>query len=371
MADEQVNNPVAAFLAAKQKERDMMAGKATAEPPASAEPDKPSQPEAKEPTPSEEAAQPQKEVQAPTSVNPKELLDQSVKSLTNGEFDSFEKMIEELALTKKQAAKLKDKFIQDAVDFYNESGNLVPYLEAKAVNYDEWTPEQLIRKKLKEENPEFSDRAFEKLYQKELEKFKPEDEDDEEEKEFADSRLKAYASRIRKEYKEKQQKFTPPVRETPTKEDIVKQESERIKQQRLEFAKALANEEPIKQLYANKKLTFKGPDNQDVEVPIENPQAIFDSLVDESKFFSNLVSKEGNLDFEKALPIYQHAIQGIEYEKSLIKKGYDLAMAKLNNSKLDFTDLNNAGRDNDEFKNTQNELLNALKQARQNPVVKF
>ena len=98
-------------------------------------------------------------------------LDKLLLDSTNNEFSSLDQLLEELnRLRQSQPAQqdFKDDFIKGVVDYYEKTGDLTPYLQAKLVNYDEIDPQTLLREELRKQFPTLSDKAFDRVYQQEI-----------------------------------------------------------------------------------------------------------------------------------------------------------------------------------------------------------
>ena len=98
-----------------------------------------------------------------------ESIDNAVKDLTGGTSSTIEELFEEYkSLRDSEKTSFKDDFIKDAVEFYNKTGSLTPYLEATSLNFEEMTDEKIMRHNLKSQNPTLSDRAIERLYLRDI-----------------------------------------------------------------------------------------------------------------------------------------------------------------------------------------------------------
>jgi hypothetical protein len=253
-----------------------------------------------------------------------EALNDLVKQVTHGNFATLDALINDHNLTKAKAAKLKDKFIEDAADYYEKTGNLTPYLEAKAVDYDKTSPEDLIRKELREKNPEYSEKAFEKVFAKEMKQYEVDEDAEEGDKEFAKEELTIRANRIRKELKERQAKFTPP----PIDPDLAKREQEASLAQYNTWKSGIEASDPVKALISTKKLAYKVGD-ANVEVDVSDPAKIISTMVavNPVDLFKALRNTDGTVNLPHALSVYDHAFNP-NYANDLITKGIALGRAQ-------------------------------------------
>ena len=89
-----------------------------------------------------------------------EQLDGISKDLTGGKVDNLEDFFEEYKrMRDSSATQFKDDYIKNAVEYYNKTGSLTPYLEATSVNYEEMSDEQIMRRELEQANPSLSAKA--------------------------------------------------------------------------------------------------------------------------------------------------------------------------------------------------------------------
>ena len=143
-------------------------------------------------------------------------LDAISKDLSNGKAENLEDFFDEYKrMRDSSSAEFKDDFIKNAVEYYNETGNLTPYLEATSVNYSEMSDEKVMRRDLEQANPTLSKGAIERLYTREIvDKYSlDEDKFDEDEVELGKELLAADATKLRDKYVDEQKNFTQPVKE--------------------------------------------------------------------------------------------------------------------------------------------------------------
>ena len=62
-----------------------------------------------------------------------------------------------------------DEYLKGAIEYYKSTGNLTPYLEAHSVDYDKLSDKEIYAKELRSKYPSISEKAFEKLLDKDLE----------------------------------------------------------------------------------------------------------------------------------------------------------------------------------------------------------
>lgn len=151
-----------------------------------------------------------------------------------------------------------DEFIKGAIEYYKETGNLVPYLEAKTIDYDALSDKEVYAKDLRNKYPSISEKAFERLLDKNLENqfgFNAEDDfEGDDETSLAAELLKAEADKLRSEFKDKQNKFAAPERVAP---EITEPTEEELKAQAAETEKQLMSNPFVKDFVKNDSITVK------------------------------------------------------------------------------------------------------------------
>lgn len=267
--------------------------------------------------PATAAAEPQKSKFDISEVN------QIISKVTKGEFKDLDQFIVDYNKKRTDASLIGDDFIRDAIKYYNENGSLAPYLEAKAVDYDKMSAEDLIRKQMREEYPEYSEKAFNRLYAKEMEQYDTEDKD-EEEQEFLNEEKRVRAERLKKQFKEKQQKFSAPDNKKQTEEEA----NQKAVAEYNNWAAGIKADANMQSLYKDKKIPYQYeitlPDGSktafDLSVPVANPDELYNIIIDPLKF-TELFKKDGKLDMGKVVRLYAQALNE-QTTSDLIREAY-------------------------------------------------
>lgn len=263
-----------------------------------------------------------------TTVVPQKTLDELLSEQTGGKFTSLNAMVTEMESQKSYNEKiLKDDFIRQAVEYYNQNGNLTPYLEAKGKDYSKMEDDDLIRAELREQNPEYSPKSFDRIYSKEMEKYNLPEDSEPEDVEFALEEKRIRANRIRAKLIEKQKKFLEP---SVNKDESLKE----LEKQKKAFVDMISADDNVKGLFANKKIAFN-IDKNPIALDVENPEDIFQAMIDPNRFYSHLGTKEGGLNYQKIFKVYQHAIEGEEYDRKIFQAGWDAFEKSIKNTKID------------------------------------
>lgn len=259
---------------------------------------------------------------------------ENIKELGFNSFDDFKAAyesqkneIEELKTPKAKRAYEENedskKFIDGLIDYYEKTGDLTPYLEAKTVDYDKLSHEQLLRRKMREEDPEMSDKLFELRFKKNVlgilnaEPKVPEEDADEaeiakineynEELELQKEDIKYQADKYKREAKKRQAEFKAP--EVTKEQEYDPKETER-----------LINSDPVvKKLRNERFVTVKHGEN---EFNFEtDPEDLIAPLMDSSKVLTLFSNEKGEFDTAKSLKIINYAKNMEAYENFLFNNG--------------------------------------------------
>jgi hypothetical protein len=259
-------------------------------------------------------------------------LDNISKDLTDGKVDNLEDFFEEYKRMRDSSdTQFKDDYIKNAVEYYNKTGSLTPYLEATSVNYGEMSDEQIMRRELEQANPTLSAKAIERLYSRDIVNKYSLDEDkyDMEEVELGKELLKADATKLRDKFVDEQKNFTEPVsKETEDNETV--DNTERMEK----WAESVKSSDFTKDVLENKRILI-GYNDQKFSYEVENPEELQAMTVDNNKFFALFKDDKGQVDFDKWYRVLAYASDPEVYDSSLIAHGQELGQEKV------VTDLKN------------------------------
>lgn len=217
----------------------------------------------------------------------------------------------------------KDDFIKKVVEFYEKTGDLTPYLQAKTVNFEQMSDEEILRRNLREEYADLSDKAFDRLYKQQVvDKFKLDaDEWGEEDSELGRELLKSEATKLRERYLQWQRDFSAPE---PEVSDEYAQTAEMLQR----FEQDVRSSDFTKSFLEGKKLTIKTTDGEfNYEVP--QADAVIDMTIDNDKFFSQFAGDQGNLDYAKWYKTVAYSQNPDLFEKALINYGKTLGRSEV------------------------------------------
>lgn len=207
----------------------------------------------------------------------------------------------------------KDDFIKGVVEFYEKTGDLTPYLQAKSVDFTKMTDEEVMRRNLREQYSELSDKAFDKLFKQEvMDKYKLDSEEwGQDEAELGRELLKVEASKLRNKYLDWQKNFQAPepVSSDDNTQELIRQFEETVKANDL-----------TKAMLADKKISINvGEESFQFEVP--EAERLLEMTVDNDKFFSQFAGPDGQLDYSRWYKTAAYSQNPEMFEKALINFG--------------------------------------------------
>ena len=217
----------------------------------------------------------------------------------------------------------KDDFIKGLVEYYEKTGDVTPYLQAKTIDFQELSDEEIMRRSLREQYPDISEKAFDRLFKTQVvDKYKLDaDEWGEEDSELGRELLKAEASKLRNSYAEWQKNFTAP--EPVASND--QQESIELLQK---FEQEVKSHQATKSLLEGKKITIK---TQDGEFNYELPEAnkVLDMTVNNDLFFTQFATDNGQLDYDRWYKTAAYSQNPELFERALINFGKTLGRQEI------------------------------------------
>lgn len=253
-------------------------------------------------------------------------LDSISKDLTGGKAETLEDFFEEYKkMRDSSGAQFKDDYIKNAVEYYNKTGSLTPYLEATSVNYGELSDEQIMRRELEQSNPTLSAKAIERLYNRDIVNKYSLDEDkyDQEEVELGKELLKADATKLRDKFVDEQKNFTQPEIEKTEENETVDNTAQMEK-----WTETVSSNDFTKDVLENKRILIDYNDEK-FAYEVENPEELQAMTVDNNKFFALFKDDKGDVDFDKWYRVLAYASDPEVYDSSLIAHGQELGQEKV------------------------------------------
>jgi hypothetical protein len=236
-------------------------------------------------------------------------------------------VVEKTVETKVDTYNFKDDFIKGVVEFYEKTGDITPYLQAKLVDFNQMSDEEIMRRSLREQYPDVSEKAFDRLYKQQvIDKYKLDpDEYGEDDFELGIELLKSEASKSRQKYVDWQNGFKAPE---PSNDSSQEQEQIAAREALQKFEQSVKSNDLTKSILENKRLAIKvGDDEFNYEIP--EPDAIVDMTVDNDKFFSQFAAGEGQVDFSKWYKTAAYSQNPELFEKALINYGKTLGRSEV------------------------------------------
>jgi len=215
--------------------------------------------------------------------------------------------------------KFKDDFIKKAVDYYDTYGNLTPFLEATSKDYDAMSDVDLLKSNFDKENSDLSEKARNRLFEKELEKYNLEsyDEDD---TEVGNALLKRDAGKLRKALKEEQQQFIQSIQPQGQGQQEQQPSPEELEAQQAESRKIIQG--GISGVVKNNLIKVEA-NGEGINYQIGDTTKVVDYALDSSKFLSTF-AKDGQVDWDKWTKVVAFAENPTQFISELIKHGKSL-----------------------------------------------
>jgi hypothetical protein len=213
--------------------------------------------------------------------------------------------------------KFKDDFIKGVVDFYEKTGDISAYLQAKLTDFNQMSDEEIMRRSLKEQYPDVSEKAFERLYQQQVgDKYKLDaDMYDEDDVLLGRELLKGEADKARQKYMDWQKNFSAPE---PKSENT--QPDTSVADAIQKFNETVKSDANTKSLLENKRIVVGGGESEfNYEVP--EVESLLEMTLDNDKFFSQFALGEGKVDLNKWYKMAAYSKNPELFEKSLINHG--------------------------------------------------
>lgn len=215
--------------------------------------------------------------------------------------------------------KFKDDFIKKAVDYYDMYGNLTPFLEATSKDYDSLSDVEILKSNFDKENSDLSEKARNRLFEKELEKYNL-DSYDEDDTEVGNALLKRDAGKLRKALKEEQQQFIQSIQPQGQGQQEQQPSQEELEAQQAESRKIIQS--GISGVVKNNLIKVEA-NGEGINYQIGDTNKVVDYALDSSKFLSTF-AKDGQVDWDKWTKVVAFAENPTQFISELIKHGKSL-----------------------------------------------
>lgn len=259
-----------------------------------------------DPTPEPEPAPSPEPAPAPANDFPADRF--------GGKFKSWEE-VESVLNKEPEPAPQFDEYLQQIINKYQTDGTLDDYFKAYSVDYDSVSDEDMLKRNFFEQNQGLTDKAKQRLWEKEISKYTIDpDEFSEEDVELGKELMKRDADKLRAEAKEKQKAYLSPKNEAP------KVDLQKLKEQ----VEALPE---VKKLKTEKKISLS-IDGQEVNYELSDPDFAVSSMVDDSGFYA-LFSENGKLNPQKWATVVEFAKNQDRFLKTVLDQGKSLGRAEI------------------------------------------
>lgn len=256
-------------------------------------------------------------------VDFEEALSETLKEEVGFEtIDDLKAELEELRQQKEDSAEEEDEFLKGFIENYKNGGDVTKYLEAKSVNYEEMSDQDILKREYREKYPSLSEKALNRKFEKDMESKYTLDEDsyDPEDVELGKELLHQDADEARKRLIKEQESYKIPEKkaETATKDQ------EDTAQQLEKWREQVLSNDNTKTLTKDKQIEISGTDGE-YSFEVENPEDIVEMTVDNQKFFGLFKGEDGGVDLNKFYRAANYAMNPDGFEKSLIEMGKSIA----------------------------------------------
>lgn len=220
----------------------------------------------------------------------------------------------------------KDDFIKGAVEYYEKTGDLTPYLQAKTVDFTKMDDSEIMRRSLREQYPDVSEKAFERLYKQQVvDKYKLDAEEwGVEDADLGKELLRSEAEKLRQKYIEWQTGFRAPEPQPTSEVEEDQQALEAI----AKFEQEVKTNPITRSILEAKRISIKsGDDEFNFEVP--NADSLVDMTLDNNKFFQQFAAEPGQLDYSKWYKTIAYSQNPEQFERALINFGKTLGRSEV------------------------------------------
>ena len=184
----------------------------------------------------------------------------------------------------------QDDFIKGLIEYYEETGDVSAYIEAKNVDYTSMSDLDIVRRNMRNQYSDMSEKNFERLFRREVvDKYQLDaTRYEEDEVELGEELLKTEASKLRTELIDNQSRFKAPERKVESIDNAAQ-----LEEATAQWRESVMSTQETQTLLNDKRVVidFNG---EPFAYEIDNPQDVVDMTVDNNKFFSTLSKRRGS-----------------------------------------------------------------------------
>ena len=232
-------------------------------------------------------------------------------------------VIQDIDQLKEVSRVLSDPFFKKMYDYYKQTGDIKPFLQANSTDYSKMSDIDILRIKHQEDykDLDLSQDVMDHLFQEEvLEKFNARDDDGLEGK-VALAKLKKEANLARSAFVNAQNEFMAPTLEGQPKVD----EAEMVKQ-RNEQRRFAADQ--LKSVVKDNKLSVEIAEGVDALKLDIDPSKIIDAALSPIEWLQKTVVKDGQTDWNKLSQLVAFSNDPQGFKENLYKHGNNLGQKK-------------------------------------------
>ena len=232
-------------------------------------------------------------------------------------------VIQDIDQLKEVSKVLSDPFFKKMYDYYKQTGDIKPFLQANSTDYSKMSDIDILRIKHQEDykDLDLSQDVMDHLFQEEvLEKFNARDDDGLEGK-VALAKLKKEANQARSAFVNTQNEFMAPTLEGQPKVD----EAEMVKQ-RNEQRRFAADQ--LKSVIKDNKLSVEVAEGVDALKLDIDPSKIIDAALSPVEWLQKTVVKDGQTDWNKLSQLVAFSNNPQGFKENLYKHGNNLGQKK-------------------------------------------
>ena len=232
-------------------------------------------------------------------------------------------VIQDIDQLKEVSKVLSDPFFKKMYDYYKQTGDIKPFLQANSTDYSKMSDIDILRIKHQEDykDLDLSQDVMDHLFQEEvLEKFNARDDDGLEGK-VALAKLKKEANQARSAFVNTQNEFMAPTLEGQPKVD----EAEMVKQ-RNEQRRFAADQ--LKSVVKDNKLSVEIAEGVDALKLDIDPSKIIDAALSPVEWLQKTVVKDGQTDWNKLSQLVAFSNDPQGFKENLYKHGNNLGQKK-------------------------------------------
>ena len=230
-----------------------------------------------------------------------------------------EGVIQDIDQLKEVSKVLSDPFFKKMYDYYKQTGDIKPFLQANSTDYSKMSDVEILRIKHQEDykDLDLSQDVMDHLFQEEvLEKFNARDDDGLEGK-VALAKLKKEANQARSAFVNTQNEFMAPTLDGQPKVD----EAEMVKQ-RNEQRRFAADQ--LKSIVKDNKLSVEIAEGVDALKLDVDPSKIIEAAINPMDWIAQTIVKNGQTDWNKLSQLVAFSNNPQGFKENLYKHGNNL-----------------------------------------------